>query len=47
MKNNRKYFLPRAMIKNYNLLTDRRNLYYQPNNDLIKQYHEVRKVAIG
>ena len=46
IKDNRKYFLPRAEIKNCNVLIDRRNFYYQPINDLIKQYDEVRKVSI-
>ena len=36
MKNNKKYFLPRGEINNYNLLIDERNCYDQPNNDLIK-----------
>ena len=34
---NRKYFLPRAKIGNYNILTNGRNFYDQPINDLIKQ----------
>ena len=36
IKNNRKYFLPRGEIKNYNVLIDGRNFYDQPINDLIK-----------
>ena len=47
IKNNIKYFLPRGEIKNYNLLIDRRNIYGQPINDLIKHYDGVRKVSIG
>ena len=47
IKNNKQYFLPKAEIKNYNVLIDGRNLYDQPINDLIKQYNEVRKVSIG
>ena len=47
IKNNRKYFLPRGEIKNYNVLIDGRNFYDQPINDLIKQYDEVRKVSTG
>ena len=31
----------------YNVLIDGRNFYDQPINDLIKQYHEVRKVSTG
>ena len=46
-KNNRKYFLPRGEIKNYNVLIDGRNFYDQPINDIIKQYDEVRKVSTG
>ena len=37
IKNNKKYFLPRGEIKNYNVLIDGRNFYDQPINDLIKQ----------
>ena len=47
IKNNKKYFLPRGEIKNYNVLIDRRNFYDQSINDLIKQYDEVRKVSTG
>ena len=45
IKSNKKYFLPRGEIKNYNVLIDGRNFYDQPINDLIKQYDEVRKVS--
>ena len=47
IKDNRKYFLPRGEINNYNVLIDGRNFYDQPINDLIKQYDEVRKVSTG
>ena len=47
IKNNRKYFLPRGEINNYNALINGRNFYDQPINDLIKQYDEVRKVSTG
>ena len=44
IKNNRKYFLPRAQIEKYNLLIDGRNFYDQPIDNLIKQYDdEVRQ----
>ena len=43
----RKYFLPRVDIPNYYALIDGSNFYYQPINDLIKQYVEVRKVSTG
>ena len=38
IKDNKKYFLPRGEIKNYNVLIDGRNFYDQPINDIIKQY---------
>ena len=47
IKNNRKYFLPRGEIKNYNVLIDGRYFYDQPINDLIKQYDKIRKVSTG
>ena len=45
IKNNKKYFLPRGEIKNYNVLIDGRNFYDQSINKLIKLYDEVRKVS--
>ena len=47
VKNNRKCFLPRGEIRNYNVLIDGRNFNYQPIDDLIKQYGQVRKVSTG
>ena len=47
IKSNRNYLLSRGEIKNYNVLTDGRNFYDQPINDLVKQYDEVRKVSTG
>ena len=44
---NRKYFLPRVDITNYNVLIDGRDFYDQPINDQIKKYDEIRKVATG
>ena len=38
----KKYFLPRVKIENYNIEIDGRNFYYQPINDSIKQYDEIR-----
>ena len=43
----RKYFLPRVNITNYNVLIDGRNFYDQPINDIIKQYDGIRKIAAG
>ena len=45
IRNNKKYFLPRGDINNYNVLIDGRNFYDQPINDIIKQYDKVRKVS--
>ena len=47
IKDNKKYFLPRGEIKNYNVLIDGRNFCGQPINDLIKHYDEAREVSIG
>ena len=47
IKDDKKCFLPRGEIKDYNVLIDGRNFYDQPINDLIKQYDEVRKVSAG
>ena len=43
----RKYFLPRVNITNYNVLIDGRNFCDQPINYLMKQYDEIRKIATG
>ena len=43
----RKYFLARVNITNYNLLIDGRNFNDQSINDQIKKYYEVRKVMTG
>ena len=42
-----KYLLPSLNITNYNILIDGRNFYDQPTNDQIKNYEEIRKIAIG
>ena len=47
VQDNKKYFLPRVKIKNYNILIDGKKFYDQPINDIIKQYDEVRKVSMG
>ena len=44
---NKKYFLPRGEIKNYNVRIDGRNFYDQQINDIMKQYNEIRKVSTG
>ena len=47
IKDNKKYFLQREGIKNYNVLIDGKKFYDQAINDIIKQYDEVRKVSTG
>ena len=47
IKDNKRYFLPRGEIKNYNVLIDGRNFYDQPINDLMKQYDQIRKSSTG
>ena len=47
IKNNKKYFLPRGEIKNYNGLIDGRDFYDKPIDGIIKQYDEIRKVSTG
>ena len=47
IKNNKKYFLSRGEIKNYNGLIEGRIFYDQLINVLIKQYDEIRKVSTG
>ena len=47
IKDNRKYFLPKAEIKSYNVLSDETNFYDQPINNFKKYYDEVRKNSIG
>ena len=42
---NKKYFLTRNKIENYNIEIDCRNFYDQPINDPIKQYDEIRKIS--
>ena len=47
VNSNRKYFLLRIKIKNYNIEIDGRNFYDQPINDSIKQYDKIRKKSTG
>ena len=44
IKDNRKYFLPKAEIKSYNVLIDETSFYDQPINNFKKYYDEVRKM---
>ena len=44
---NRKYFLPRIDITNYNVLINGRRFYDQRINDQIKKYDGITKIATG
>ena len=39
----RRYYLPKGVIKNYNVIINGKNFYEQPSNSDIKQYEEIRK----
>ena len=43
IKNNKKSFLQRGKIKDYNVLIDGRNFYDHSVNDLIKQYDDNKQ----
>ena len=43
----RRYYLPRAEIKDYNVLIDGRSFYYQNVNSSIGRYIEILKMTIG
>ena len=45
--NHRRYFLPTANIRDYNVLIDRRNFYDQNISDDFKKYEKLRKVMTG
>ena len=47
VNSNRKNFLPRIKIENYNIEIDVRNFYDQLINDSFKQYDEIRKISTG
>ena len=42
-----KYYLPKDIIKNYNVLINGRNFYDQPIDPDIKWYEEIRKLTTG
>ena len=44
---NRKYFLPRVKIINYNVLVDGRNFYDQSIIDEFRKYDEIGKITRG
>ena len=44
---NRKYYLPKAIIKKYNVIINGKYFYDQPVDSNIKRYEEIRKVTTG
>ena len=43
----RKYYLPKGIIKNYNVIINGKNFYDQAIDSDIKQYKETRKLTTG
>ena len=43
----RKYYLPKGIIKNYNIIISGKNFYDQSIDSDIKQYEEIRKLTAG
>ena len=42
-----KYYLPTEEIKDYNVIIDGRNFFYQPTKNDFKTYDNIRKIATG
>ena len=45
--NDRKYYLPKGIIKNYNVIINGKDFYDQVIDSDIKRYKEIRKLATG
>ena len=43
--NTRKYYLPKGIIKNYNMTINRKNFYGQPIDSDMKRYKEIRNLT--
>ena len=41
------YYLPKLEIKDYNVMIDCKNFFYQPRNSKTKTYENIRKIATG
>ena len=41
------YYLPKAEIKDYNVMIDDKNFFDQPINSMTKAYENIRKIATG
>ena len=42
-----RYYLPKGIIKNYNVIINGKNLYDQAIDSDIKRYKEIRKLTTG
>ena len=42
-----RYYLPKGIIKNYNVIINRKNFYDQPIDSDIKRYEETKKLTTG
>ena len=45
--NARKYYLPKGIIKNYNVIINGKNVFDQAIDSDIKRYKEIRKLTTG
>ena len=43
----KRYFIPNVEIKDCNVMTDGKNFFYQPINNIFKIYENIRRIAIG
>ena len=43
----RRYYLPKGIIRNYNVIINGKNFYDQPVDSNIKRYEEIRKLTTG
>ena len=43
----KRYYLPKGIIKNYNVIINGKNFYDQPTDSDIKRYEEIRKLTTG
>ena len=41
------YYLPKVVVKDYNVMIDGKNLFDQPINSELKIYENIRKIATG
>ena len=41
------YYLPKVEIKDYNVMVDGRNIFYQPINSMNETYENIRKIDTG